>query len=38
LASHLKQLFTTGYKKTIDDLKEVDFLFIDDIGSEKNSS
>ncbi len=38
LASHLKQLFTTGYKKTIDELKEVDFLFIDDIGSEKSSS
>ncbi len=38
LASHLKQLFSVGYKKTIDSLKEVDFLFIDDIGSEKNSS
>ncbi|MGL5733163.1 MAG: ATP-binding protein [Metamycoplasmataceae bacterium] len=38
LANHLKQLFNVGYKKTIDDLKEVDFLFIDDIGSEKNSA
>ncbi len=38
LASYLKQLFSTGYKKTIDDLKNVDYLFIDDIGSEKNSS
>ncbi|MGL5308736.1 MAG: ATP-binding protein, partial [Metamycoplasmataceae bacterium] len=38
LANHLKQLFTVGYKKTIDDLKDVDFLFIDDIGSEKNSA
>ncbi|MGL6125058.1 MAG: DnaA ATPase domain-containing protein [Metamycoplasmataceae bacterium] len=38
LANHLKQLFSVGYKKTIDTLKEVDFLFIDDIGSEKNSS
>ncbi|MGL4252358.1 MAG: DnaA ATPase domain-containing protein [Metamycoplasmataceae bacterium] len=38
LANHLKQLFNVGYKKTIDDLKDVDFLFIDDIGSEKNSS
>ncbi len=38
LASHLKQLFSIGYKKTIDNLKHVDFLFIDDIGSEKNSA
>lgn len=38
LSSHLKQLFSIGYKKTIDTLKNVDFLFIDDIGSEKNSS
>ena len=38
LASHLKQLFSIGYKKTIDNLKNVDFLFIDDIGSEKNSA
>ncbi|MDK2819489.1 MAG: ATP-binding protein [Mycoplasmataceae bacterium] len=38
LANHLKNLFTTGYKKTIDTLKNVDFLFIDDIGSEKNSA
>ena len=38
LANHLKNLFSTGYKKTIDILKNVDFLFIDDIGSEKNSA
>ncbi|MGL5617545.1 MAG: ATP-binding protein [Metamycoplasmataceae bacterium] len=38
LANHLKQLFNIGYKKVIDDLKGVDFLFIDDIGSEKNSA
>lgn len=38
LSTHLKQLFSVGYKKTIDTLKNVDFLFIDDIGSEKNSS
>lgn len=38
LANHLKQLFSVGYKKVIDTLKDVDFLFIDDIGSEKNSS
>ena len=38
LANHLKQLFSVGYNKTIEKLKNVDFLFIDDIGSEKNSS